>query len=119
MGFYTAAPAKYTKFVDIPADWESEQVFLHFDGVMLNATVEINGSFVGTHHYGYTPFCLDITSYLAFGAANRFTVFVNPSMQPNSRWYTGAGIFRSAALIHTPKIHIANDGIFIHTDRME
>ncbi|MCI9141472.1 MAG: glycoside hydrolase family 2 protein [Lachnospiraceae bacterium] len=118
MGFYTGVVGCYTKILSIPADWEGERVLLYFDGVMLNASVEINGCDLTLHHYGYTPFSVDISSYLYYGENNRIMVRVNPSMQPNSRWYTGAGIYRSVTLIHTPKLYIAADGIFLYTRRI-
>ena len=114
-GFYNAGVAHYKKSVNIPAEWSSEHVYLKFDGVMMNATVEINGGKAALHHYGYTPFCIDITPYIYFGQDNNIIVTVNPSMQPNSRWYSGAGIFRSVELIHAPAVHIANDGIYGYT----
>ena len=112
-GFYTESVASYTKHIEIPQAWEQEEVYLHFDGVMMNATVEINGSKAVLQHNGYIPFSVNITPYIYFGKTNRVTVIVNPSMQPNSRWYTGAGIFRSVELLHMPKLHIANDGILV------
>ena len=119
MGYYNGRVAYYAKTLRIPDAWKEEKVFLHFDGVMMNASLEINGCQVMLHHYGYTPFWADITPYVYWGEDNRITVSVNPSMQPNSRWYTGAGIFRSVELVHTPKIHIAADGIFTYTKRVE
>ncbi|MCI9190777.1 MAG: hypothetical protein HFH84_14400 [Lachnospiraceae bacterium] len=90
-----AGVGTYTKYFEVPEAWQGERVYLHFDGVMMNASVSVNGSLVKRHHYGYTPFSVDITEALYFGGANRVTVTANPSMQPNSRWYTGAGIYRS------------------------
>ncbi len=117
-GYFNAGVAHYRKVLEIPADWEKERVYLRFDGVMLNATVEVNGGKVALHHYGYTPFAVDITPYLYFGRSNSVTVIVNPSMQPNSRWYSGAGIFRSVELAHGPAVHIANDGVYGYTKRI-
>ena len=119
MGYYNGRAACYAKTLRIPDTWKEEKVFLHFDGIMMNAAIEVNGCQVMQHHYGYTPFWADITPYVYWGEDNRITVSVNPSMQPNSRWYTGAGIFRSAELVHTPRIHIAADGIFTYTKRVE
>ena len=114
-GYFTEATAHYNKMVMIPAEWENDKVFLYFDGVMMNATVEVNGCKVMLQHYGYAPFAADITPYVFFGRENRVTITVNPSMQPNSRWYSGAGIFRSMELVHTPKLHLKKDGIFVYT----
>ncbi len=119
MGYFDGRPAYYARTVHIPAQWSEEKIFLHFDGVMMNAAIEVNGCQVLLHHYGYTPFWADITPHVCWGEDNRITVSVNPGMQPNSRWYTGAGIFRSVELVHTPRLHIAGDGIFTYTKRVE
>lgn len=118
-GYYTAGVASYTKYIEIPEAWADEEIYLHFDGVMMNSTVDINGGKACLQHNGYIPFAINITPYVYFGESNRITVIVNPSMQPNSRWYTGAGIFRSVTLIHVPKLHIACDGIYGYTKEIE
>lgn len=118
-GYYTEGVAHYTKLVDIPQEWEQDAVYLRFDGIMMNATVDINGCKAALQHNGYIPFSVNVTPYLYFGKKNRVTVTVNPSMQPNSRWYSGAGIFRSVELLHMPKLHIASDGIFGYTKSIE
>ena len=98
-GFYTAGVAYYTKLLFLPDEWKDQEIYLNFDGVMMNATVDINGCKAAMQHYGYAPFFVNITPYVYFGKENRITVTVNPSMQPNSRWYSGAGIFRSVELL--------------------
>lgn len=118
MGFYKGGIASYTKELFIPYEYEHERVYLYFDGVMGHASLDVNGSFVMNHHYGYTPFYADITDYLDYGKNNKLTLNVNASMQPSSRWYTGAGIYREVSLVHGPLIHIENDGIYCHTDRI-
>lgn len=118
-GYFTEGVAYYTKVLDIPSEWEDEVVYLRFEGVMLNATVDINGCKVALQHNGYVPFAVNITPYIYFGRGNRITVTVNPSMQPNSRWYSGAGIFRSVEVLHMPKLHIAENGIFGYTEKIE
>ena len=92
MGFYTGGVANYRKIITIPAQWEHDRIGLKFDGIMMNATVEINGCKAALQHYGYAPFFVDITQYIYCGKENSITVTVNPSQQPNSRWYSGAGI---------------------------
>ncbi len=114
-GFFTAGVAHYTKTLHIPAEWEGDEIFLKFDGIMMNATVEVNGDKAALQHYGYAPFAVNITRKVYCGKDNLVNIIVNPSMQPNSRWYSGAGIYRSVELVHTPKVHIANDGIFGYT----
>ena len=115
MGYFTGGLSNYTREFLIPADWEDGCTGLLFDGAMMNAAVEINGSKVCVQHYGYAPFYADLTDRIAYGKKNRITVNVNTSMQPNSRWYTGSGLYRSVFLLHGPKVHIAPDGIFAYT----
>ena len=118
-GYYNAGVAHYAKEIDIPADWEEDRVFLRVDGVMMNATVEVNGDKVAMRHYGYAPFEADLTRFIYPGQKNRIVVTVNPSMQPNSRWYSGAGLFRGVELVHTPKLHVAFGGLSGYTKKIE
>lgn len=62
-GYYTEGVAYYTKLIDIPQEWEQEAVYLHFDGIMMNATVDINGCKAILQHNGYIPFSVNITPY--------------------------------------------------------
>lgn len=115
MGYFTGDLSNYTKFVFLPKEWEGECVGLQIDGAMLNATVEVNGYKAGVQHYGYAPFYVDLSDLVAFGEENRITIHVNASMQPNSRWYTGSGLYRGVKLLHGPKVHLVPDGVFVHT----
>ena len=115
MGYFTGGISNYTKYLMIPREWEKDCVGLQFDGVMMNASVEVNGCKAGAQHYGYAPFYVDLTGLVTFGAENRITIHVNTSMQPNSRWYTGSGLYRGACLLHGPRVHIEPDGIFART----
>ncbi|MCR5329868.1 MAG: DUF4982 domain-containing protein [Lachnospiraceae bacterium] len=114
-GYFTGGLSNYTKYVYFPKEWENDCVGLQFDGAMMNATVDINGSRVAQCHYGYAPFYVDLTDYVTFGEENRITVNVNTSMQPNSRWYTGSGLYRGVKLAHGPKVHVVPDGLFVYT----
>ncbi|MBR1585992.1 MAG: DUF4982 domain-containing protein [Clostridia bacterium] len=118
-GYYNAGVAWYTKEIDIPAAWENDQIFLRFDGAMMNATIEVNGDKAALQHYGYAPFEVDITRFVYAGQKNRVIITVNPSMQPNSRWYSGAGLFRGVEITHTPKLHIAFGGLRGFTKKIE
>lgn len=118
-GYYSAGVAHYWKDVDIPAEWAGERVALRFDGAMMNATVEVNGAKAALHHYGYSPFEVDITRLVYPGEVNCVAITLNPSMQPNSRWYSGAGLFRGVRLSHMPKLHIAFGGLSGYTRKIE
>lgn len=115
MGYFTGGLSNYMKYVFIPKEWEQECVGLKFDGVMMNASVDVNGSKVAHWHNGYAPKYVDLTDYVTFGEENRITINVNTSMQPNSRWYTGSGLYRGALLLHGPRVHLVPDGIFVYT----
>lgn len=114
-GYFNGSMCNYTKYVMFPGEWKNERVGLKFDGVMMHATIEINGCKVGEHHYGYSPFYIDITDYITYGEENRITINTNTGVQSSSRWYSGCGLFRSVTLCHSPKVHIKNDGIYIYT----
>ena len=92
-GYFTGDSCNYTKYVFVPKEWEDGCVGLLFDGAMMNATVDVNGCKAASQHYGYAPFYVDLTKLVEFGAENRITVNVNTSMQPNSRWYSGSGLY--------------------------
>ena len=115
MGYFSGGLSNYTKYVFFPKEWEQECVGLKFDGIMMNATVEVNGSQVAHWHNGYAPRFVELTDYVTFGEENRITINVNTSMQPNSRWYTGSGLYRGAELMHGPRVHLVPDGIFVYT----
>ena len=85
---------------------------LMFDGVYMDTTVYVNGKTVGEWKYGYTSFSFDITDSLIKGD-NRILVRVNHKA-PNTRWYSGAGIYRNVWLRKTSRNHIVQDGIYIN-----
>ena len=118
-GYYNAGVAHYAKEIEIPAEWEGERIALRLDGAMMNVTVDVNGSLAALQHYGYAPFEADITNHLYPGKKNLIFITVNPSMQPNSRWYSGAGLFRGVEIVHTPKLHIAFGGLSGYTKKIE
>lgn len=79
---------------------------IRFDGVYMNSTVWINGHELGTRPYGYISFEYDLTPYLNLDDENILAVRVDNSDQPNSRWYSGCGIFRNVYLTSTSRTHI-------------
>ncbi|MBQ9290526.1 MAG: DUF4982 domain-containing protein [Clostridia bacterium] len=118
-GYYNAGVAHYIREIDIPEDWKEDRIALRLDGAMMNATIEVNGSLAALQHYGYAPFEADITRLVYPGERNRIYITVNPSMQPNSRWFSGAGLFRGVELVHMPKVHIALGGLYGYTKKIE
>ena len=97
---------------------KSEKFFLEFDGVYMNSTVYVNGQKVGSRPYGYSSFEYDITPYVHEGE-NVVAVRVDNSDQPNSRWYSGCGIYRHVWLTRTNAIHVKHWGVYVHDGRVE
>ena len=92
------------------------QVFrIEFDGVYMNSSVYINGHLLGTRPYGYISFSYDLTPYINWGGVNVIAVRVDNSDQPNSRWYSGCGIFRDVRLVKVNQVHIAEWGTYVST----
>ena len=106
----------YRKTFLLPAD-KSEKMFrIEFDGVYRNSEVWINGHYLGIRPYGYISFAYDLTPYLKFGEEkNVIAVKVDNSKQPNSRWYSGSGIYRNVWLVSTSKVAVDHWGTFITT----
>ena len=113
-GWFEAGKGEYRKIFKTP---DSEVVKLHFEGVYQKAEVFVNGQKAGQHHYGYTPFTVDVTKYLNKDKkqTNEVVVKVDNSEQPNCRWYSGSGIYRHVWLETMPALHIAENGVFVTT----
>ena len=112
-GWFKAGKGEYRKTFKTP---DSELVKLHFEGVYQKAEVYVNGQKAGQHHYGYTPFTVDVTPYLyKEKRENEVVVKVDNSEQPNCRWYSGSGIYRHVWLETMPALHIAENGVFVTT----
>ena len=117
-GFFNGGICNYTKFFFVPEDWRDQKIGLKFDGAMMNASVDINGCKVAHQNYGYAPFYVDLTPYVAFGEENRITVNLNTGSVSNSRWYTGLGLYRGIQLCRSPKVYIPDDGIYAWTSEV-
>lgn len=104
----------YRKTFTVPGYKEGEKVYIDFDGAYMNTTVYINGHELGTRPYGYASFSYDITPWLQEGD-NVIAVKVDNSDQPNSRWYSGCGIYRHVWLRKLDAIHVAQWGTYVTT----
>ena len=103
----------YRKTFTVDAADRDKQFYIDFDGVYMNSTVWINGTKLGTRPYGYSSFRYDLTPFLKFGEKNVVAVRVDNSDQPNSRWYSGCGIYRHVWLNKTGKVHVAHWGTHV------
>lgn len=102
----------YRKHFDINDYSKAKRYYIDFDGVYMNSTVYVNGIELGTRPYGYSSFRYDITKYVKRNG-NVVAVRVDNSDQPNSRWYSGCGIYRNVYLVETGNIHVAHWGTFV------
>lgn len=91
------------------------RTFIAFDGVYMNSTVYVNGHEAGFRPYGYSSFEYEITPYVKAGD-NVVAVRVDNSDQPNSRWYSGCGIYRHVWLTVTERLRIARWGVHVATE---
>jgi len=106
----------YRKTFTVPADERNKLCFIDFDGVYMNSEVFINGHSLGIRPNGYISFRYDLTPFLRYGTEkNILVVKVDNSEQPNSRWYSGSGIYRNVWLSFLQPVHIAQWGTYITT----
>lgn len=109
-GFYPGGQYVYVKAFTPPAEWAGRDVFIEFEGVYMTAMVFINGCHAATNLYGYGGFLVKADPLLRWGEANEIKVVAN-NPTPNSRWYSGSGIYRNVNLMVGGDVHILPDGV--------
>lgn len=114
-GWFAGGDYEYNKTFDVPADYADKKVTFEFEGVYRNAEVFINGKKAAYRPYGYTNFYVEANEFLNFGGKNEIRVTAKNADQPNSRWYSGAGIYRPVTMFVADKKHIPLCGIRIRT----
>jgi beta-galactosidase len=117
-GYLPTGIGWYRKVFSLPSSVRGKQVSIQFDGVYRNSEVWINGHYLGKRPNGYVSFVYDLTPYLIKGK-NTLAVRVDNSLQPNSRWYSGSGIYRHVWLNVTNPLHIAHWGTYITTPTVD
>ena len=95
------------------ADCQNRYIALNFEGVYMNSAVWVNGKKAGQWKYGYSAFEFDISDYVRPGENEVLVIAVYQNC--NTRWYSGAGIFRDVYLINSPAVHLASGGVYIST----
>jgi beta-galactosidase len=106
----------YRKSFSLPEGLAGKHVEVEFDGVYMNSDVWFNGRHLGKRPYGYVSFAYDITAYLQPGKKkNVLAVRVDNSLQPNSRWYSGSGIYRHVWLAVAEPLHVDLWGTYVRT----
>jgi beta-galactosidase len=105
----------YRKEFSVPSSYSGKRIFIEFDGIYLNSRVWINGVYLGNRPNGYISFRYELTDYLKYGDKNLIAVKVDNSKQPNSRWYSGSGIYRNVRLTVTNPVYVDTWGTYITT----
>ncbi len=108
----------YRKTFTPPATDAGKHTYIDFDGVYWNSTVWINGQLLGERPNGYISFRYDLTPHLKYGQKNTIAVRVDNSRQPNSRWYSGSGIYRNVRFVTVDPLHIAHWGTYVTTENV-
>ena len=114
-GWYEGYDYIYTKTFMVPSEYVDKKVIFEFEGVYRHAEVSINGKMAGYRPYGYTNFYVDADPFLNYGSPNEIQVIARNADQPNSRWYSGAGIYRPVKMWVSDKKHILLNGVRIKT----
>ncbi|MFS0713933.1 glycoside hydrolase family 2 TIM barrel-domain containing protein [Microbacterium sp. 2P01SA-2] len=112
-GYTPGGVFEYARSLDVPVDWRSRTVLLEFEGVYRDAVVFVNGAFAAHEASGYAGFSVVLDPFLRFGAVNRITV--EARAHRDSRWYSGAGIYRPVHLVVADPVHIPLDGVRVET----
>ena len=118
-GWFEGYDYIYEKEFEIPDEYEKQEISFEFEGVYHNAEVYLNGKKAAYRPYGYTNFYIDADPYLKCGEKNQIRVIAHNADQPNSRWYSGAGIYRPVWMYVRPKQHILRNGIRVRTLRVD
>ena len=103
----------YKKTFFVPEERRGTRTIFEFEGVYQRAMIYINGDYAGQHPYGYTPFLIDADRYLRYGEENEINVTVRTA--DDSRWYTGAGIYRDVYMLTSSLVYVKPYSVKITT----
>lgn len=119
-GYLPSGIGWYRKTFTLPETDAKKQTSIEFDGVMANSDVWINGVKLKSRPYGYISFGYDLSKHLNFGKGktNVIVVKADNTVQPASRYYTGAGIYRHVRLVTVNPVHLTKWGTFITTPKV-
>ncbi len=107
--YFPGGVDEYATTFDVPAQWREKYVALQFEGAYRDPMVYVNGVLAGRWAYGYSQFTVPLTPFLRYGEANQIRVETRD--HEDSRWYSGAGLYREVHLLVADPLHIAVDGV--------
>ncbi len=111
-GYFPGGIGWYRKSFTVPDSEKGNKVFIYFEGVYNHSEVFINGISVGKRPNGYISFMYDLTPYIKSGHENVLSVRVDHSLERDSRWYSGSGIYRDVYLVFAPPVHLDLWGVY-------
>ncbi|MBR5743586.1 MAG: hypothetical protein IKX85_07240, partial [Clostridia bacterium] len=117
-GHFRYHDAWYRRHFSLDSSDEGRRIALFFEGVATHAEVYVNGCLAGRNFCGYTPFELDISSFVLFGQDNVIAVRVDSTSSHEGWWYQGGGIYRDVWLVKGDYAHILRGGVFIHPEHL-
>lgn len=114
-GFFLGGIGTYEKEFNITNEQKGKEFLLVIEGAYMNSEVYINGNLVILHPYGYTEFHVRLTPWIKYGQTNKIKIVVNNNAMPNSRWYSGSGLYRHVWLMESESIYLAPWSVAITT----
>lgn len=115
IGWYIGGDYEYIRNFFVPEEYKDKKVLIEFEGIYHNGEVYINGKKAAYRPYGYTNFYVDTEGFFQYGKENEIKVIARNADQPNSRWYSGTGIYRPAYLHVAGEKYIPVNGVKIRT----
>jgi len=115
--YFPGGVFEYRKIFPVPEDLRGKRIVLEFEGVYRDATVYLNGDYAGQRPYGYSKFTIDADRYLRYGQDNE--IRVESRSHQDSRWYTGAGIYRDTWMLVGDLVRIGVDGVRVTTQEVD
>ncbi|SER66346.1 sugar-binding domain-containing protein [Pedobacter rhizosphaerae] len=113
-GYLPGGIGWYSKQLNIAREDKGKKIYLYFEGVYNRSEVFVNGQSVGKRPNGYISFSYEISSLLRYGQQNQITVRVDHSLDADSRWYTGSGIYRDVWLVKASAVHLQQWGLYAY-----
>lgn len=111
-GYLPGGIGWYRTELEVPAESRGKRLYLYFEGVYNRSEVFVNGMLVGARPNGYVSFMYDITEQVKPGEKNVVSVRVDHSLDADSRWYTGSGIYRPVHLVTANPVHLGLWGVY-------
>lgn len=112
-GYYNGGTGTYIKKFDLPDEWQGKTVRLYVDGAYMRTNVVINSEYIKANMYGYSPFSAELTPWLR---EKNVLKIETTNHQPNSRWYTGGGVYRQAYILVGGEQYLPPENIFISSE---